>query len=178
MGPCRVTHEDRAARLSALRATLRDEILEFHPLSAGLLGLATTEAAKALSHTLSFGVVLAVLTNLVQFTAHGCQFRRGTHLRRYAPAYLIATSVPLLLADQTRHVLQDSGIWPAGPGKWSSSMYQSARGQCSPQDAADVCRLPADQGGFGAVAALGKHSCGECLRCCPLIPSVRGGGRR
>ena len=35
---------------------------------AGLLGLATSEASKALSHTVSFAVTLALTTNLAQFT--------------------------------------------------------------------------------------------------------------
>lgn len=175
-------------------------------LAAGLLGLATTEGAKALSHTISFGVTLATLTNLVQFAAQSCRHRPGSHFKRYSPAYVIAASVPLLLADQTRHVLQDSGIWPAGPGKWvrvnpcplapsvrglsasesfncsgsnttaarimlilflgdlrillqSSSMYQSAVGHCS-ADAADVCRLSTDEGGYGTL----MEGCSECDR--------------
>lgn len=44
----------------------------------------------------------------------------GTHWQRFGPLYLVAASVPLVMADLTRHVLQDSGIWPSP----SSDMYR------------------------------------------------------
>ena len=115
----------------------------------GSLGLATTEAAKALSHTFSFALTLTVLTNLCQFTILKCcadTHRRPLH-RRYAPAILVCASVPLIMADLTRHVLQDAGIWPAGHDRWSSSMYRSPVGQCSADN--DTCRVSTDDGGYG-----------------------------
>lgn len=45
---------------------------------------------------------------------------RGAHWHRFGPAYLIAISVPLVIADEVRHLLQDAGLWPE-PG---SSMYR------------------------------------------------------
>jgi hypothetical protein len=42
-----------------------------------------------------------------------------TNWRRYGPTYILLASIPFILADQVRHCLQDSGIWPE-PG---SSMY-------------------------------------------------------
>lgn len=73
-----------------------------------------------MSHTLSFAVILAVLTNLAQYTAYKCKDRRGSHWQRFGPLYLICAAIPLIMADLTRHVLQDAGVW-SGP---SSSMYR------------------------------------------------------
>jgi len=38
--------------------------------------------------------------------------RRGSHLYRYGPFYLVLFSVPLVMADLTRHLLQDTNVWP------------------------------------------------------------------
>lgn len=84
-------------------------------LAAGLLGGAATAAARTAAHTLSFGLQLAILTNLVQLTAHKCRAAGG----RYGPAWAAAAAACLLMADPTRHVLQDAGVW-SGPG---SNMY-------------------------------------------------------
>lgn len=84
------------------------------------MGFTASAGAKALSHSLSFGVTLAALTNLAQYATWKAHGRRGSHWQRYGPAYLIAASVPLVLADNVRHLLQDADIWPA-PG---SSMYR------------------------------------------------------
>lgn len=46
--------------------------------------------------------------------------RKGSHWQRYGPLYLVLLAIPLVMADLTRHVLQDSGIW-SGP---SSAMYR------------------------------------------------------
>ena len=43
---------------------------------AGFAGISATAAAKALSHTLSFGLILACLTNLAQYTAWKTADRR------------------------------------------------------------------------------------------------------
>ena len=43
-----------------------------------------------------------------------------THISRYGPIYLTCLSVPLVMADLTRHVLQDNGI--LGP---SASMFRN-----------------------------------------------------
>jgi len=49
--------------------------------------------------------------------------RWGSHWQVYGPLYLTAIGALFIMADPTRHILQDTGVWPAGPGKWSSSMY-------------------------------------------------------
>lgn len=79
-------------------------------LVAGIIGVATTEGAKQLSHSISFGVTLAMLTNLTQFVWWNNKKRTGSHLSRFGPTYLCLLSVPLVMADLTRHVLQDAGM--------------------------------------------------------------------
>jgi len=64
--------------------------------------------------------MLAAVSNIAQFHFHHAASRRGTHLHRFGPTYLVLLSLPLVLADPMRHVLQDAGIW-TGP---SSSMYR------------------------------------------------------
>eukprot|EP00884_Botryococcus_braunii_P007624 jgi/Botrbrau1/16863/Bobra.150_2s0082.1 len=41
-------------------------------------------------------------------------------LSRYGPLYLSVAAIPLVLADQVRHLLQDANIWPSP----SSDMYR------------------------------------------------------
>lgn len=89
------------------------------------MGIASKDlgGAKELAHTVSFGVTLAVLTNVAQYVYnHDKVFRRNklTHWQRHGPFYLVLLSVPLVMADLTRHALQDAGEWPS-PG---SDMYQ------------------------------------------------------
>ncbi|KAG2486720.1 hypothetical protein HYH03_014648 [Edaphochlamys debaryana] len=84
------------------------------------MGISATAGAKAFSHTFSLAFTFAILTNLSQYLAWKAQTRRGTHWQRYGPAWLTLIAVPLLLADQVRHCLQDSDIW-TGP---SSRMYR------------------------------------------------------
>lgn len=82
--------------------------------------MAASEGARALSHAISFGVTLAVLTNICQYIAWKTKGRKGSHWQRFGPLYICMLSVPLVMADLTRHLLQDSGVW-ASPG---SSMYR------------------------------------------------------
>mmetsp|Transcript_17332 Transcript_17332/g.48750 ORF Transcript_17332/g.48750 Transcript_17332/m.48750 type:complete len:131 (+) Transcript_17332:334-726(+) len=64
--------------------------------------------------------MLALTTNLAQYTFHKCAARRArSHLGRCWPAYLVLLSAPLICADLVRHILQDSELWPS-PG---SGMY-------------------------------------------------------
>jgi len=59
---------------------------------------------------------------LMAYTANSSQRRAGgTLLQQYGPLVSIMISFPLVMADPTRHVLQDANIWPS-PG---SSEYRS-----------------------------------------------------
>mmetsp|Transcript_5129 Transcript_5129/g.14338 ORF Transcript_5129/g.14338 Transcript_5129/m.14338 type:complete len:145 (-) Transcript_5129:175-609(-) len=86
------------------------------------MGIAATAAAKQLSHTIQFGVTLALITNLAQYVLHKCFTRPPfSHWQQFGPFYICALGVPLIMADLTRHILQDSDVWPS-PG---SDMYRS-----------------------------------------------------
>lgn len=80
-------------------------------LVAGILGVATTSVARSLAHSVSFGITLALITNIAQYTYHKCApKKKGSHLQRYGPFYLTLAAVPLIMADLTRHVLQDADM--------------------------------------------------------------------
>lgn len=70
---------------------------------------------------------LAALSNVAQYTWWKGAERKGSHLHRYLPLYLVLASIPLIMADPTRHVLQDADIWRPP----SSSMYIG--GDCDPK---------------------------------------------
>jgi len=94
----------------------------------GLVGGTVTASARALGHSLSFGVTLAMLMGMIAFVAFGSTKRGGgTYLHQYGPLYLTLLSFPLIMADPLRHVLQDVNAWPA-PG---SSQYRS---DCAHED--------------------------------------------
>jgi len=58
----------------------------------------------------------------------------GTHFQRWGPLYLLTLAIPLIMADNTRHVLQDSGVWKACDRQgiiwdskkclWASNQYE------------------------------------------------------
>jgi len=63
-----------------------------------------------------------MLLAMMAFTANAAHRRAGMALwQQYGPLVLIMLSFPLVMADPTRHVLQDANIWPS-PG---SSEYRS-----------------------------------------------------
>lgn len=110
-------------------------------LLAGLMGMTATASARALSHSLSLALMLAVLTNLAQFMAHKALGRKATLTtwQRYGPTFLLLAATPLLLADQIRHCLQDSGTWPEP----ASSMFR------------DDCESSGIFGGFYCLTPIG-----------------------
>ncbi|CAG9466330.1 unnamed protein product [Pedinophyceae sp. YPF-701] len=96
-------------------------------LLAGFLGISASAAARALSHSLTFAVNLAVTTNLAQHLYHKSKATRA-HIapawKRQLPSLLALASIPLVMADPTRHVLQDAGLI-------SAAMY---RADCGPDN--------------------------------------------
>jgi hypothetical protein len=91
-------------------------------LLAGIFGITATASAKTLSHTLSFGINLAVLTNLIQYFAMKRSSIKGTHMKKYGVIYLLTLGTILIMTDLLRHVLMDAGII-------NMSMYKE---DCSP----------------------------------------------
>ena len=75
------------------------------------MGVAASEASKQLAHAISFGVTLAMMTNLAQMVYWKSLSRKGRGLNRHGPTVLVVLAVPLTMVDLTRHVLQDGGAW-------------------------------------------------------------------
>lgn len=89
------------------------------------MGITATAGAKAFSHTITWGITLATTTNLAQYVYWKSAARSGTHFERYTPVYLLLAAIPLVMADLTRHVLMDAGVWTGD----SARMY---RDDCGP----------------------------------------------
>jgi len=81
-------------------------------LIATLLGVATSTASRSFAHAITFGITLAILSNLSQYVYHKCTKRRGTHWHRYGPFYFCLFAIPLVCADLMRHILMDNGMLP------------------------------------------------------------------
>lgn len=112
---------------------------------AGLFNIAAAGAPKfkELSHGISFGIMLAMTTNLAQYTFHKCAKRKyRTHLGRYWPAYSVALSAPLICADLVRHLLQDAGIWGAGSAMYNETCCDKYANGCSGFRGIECLRWP------------------------------------
>jgi len=57
---------------------------------------------------------------LIIYIRYTAKNRWGTHLQVYGPTYLSILAALMIMADLTRHVLQDADVWPAGPWPGSS----------------------------------------------------------
>lgn len=117
-------------------------------LLASFAGIAASEASKRLAHSVSFGVTLAVLTNIAQMVHWKSKTRGGNRWNKRGPLLLTLASVPLVMLDLTRHVLQDGGAWIEG-----SRMYRPGCGH------ADVRCLS----GIGATCLLATYVRFACL---------------
>jgi|TARA_B110000971_G_scaffold82828_1_gene84891 hypothetical protein len=82
-------------------------------LLAGIFGAVASEASKQLAHAVSFGVTLAMMTNLAQMVYWKSLARKGSRVHKHGPTVLVLAAVPLTMLDLTRHVLQDGGMWNA-----------------------------------------------------------------
>lgn len=86
-----------------------------------LLGGSVTSASRFLGHWIAFFVNIVVFAFSIVFVHR--QSSRRAHLRhwlKYGPTYLTIVSALLVMADNTRHVLQDTKVWPSGPWPGSS----------------------------------------------------------
>ncbi|KAL3148151.1 hypothetical protein ABBQ38_014433 [Trebouxia sp. C0009 RCD-2024] len=107
----------------------------------------------------------------------GSQQCRGTHWQCYGPLYLVGVAIPLVMADLTRHVLQDSDIW-SGP---SSSMYKPHCGHSERRLGGITClsvtgwlfTIVFTYAGF-ACMITGEMTCQTCCmaRCCCMDNQV------
>lgn len=68
--------------------------------------------ARTLGHYISFGVTVAMMIIVNIFIANGIKYRFGSCCQKYGPFILTLIAAPLICADLTRHVLNDTGVWP------------------------------------------------------------------
>jgi hypothetical protein len=90
----------------------------------GLVGGTVSAAARTTGHTISFAVTGTIMIALVIYIRYTAKNRFGSHWHTYGPTYLCMLAALMIMADLSRHVLQDAEVWPAGP--WpGSSQYRS-----------------------------------------------------
>jgi len=89
-------------------------------LVIGLLSGAVTAAARSLGHYISFGVTLTMMIGINIYIAYKSQNRKRPHWVKYGPLYFTLIAALLVMADLTRHVLQDLNVWKSGPFPGSS----------------------------------------------------------
>ncbi|KAF4695683.1 hypothetical protein FOZ60_003695 [Perkinsus olseni] len=73
-----------------------------------------TAGLNGFSHTITFGLNLAIFTNLCQFVYAGTKSKRRNitpHLKKWGPFYCVVLATVGVMADLTRHVLLDSNNW-------------------------------------------------------------------
>jgi len=86
----------------------------------GLVGGTVSAAARTTGHTISFAVTGTIMLALVIYIRYTAKNRFGSHWHTYGPTYLCCLAALMIMADLSRHVLQDAEIWPAGPWPGSS----------------------------------------------------------
>jgi len=92
----------------------------------GLVSGAVTAAARATGHYISFAITgfMMILVNIYMIYCLRTKRKKGTFFHRYGPLILTVLAALFVMADLTRHVLQDLKVWKEGP--WpGSSQYRS-----------------------------------------------------
>lgn len=94
-------------------------------LFAGLSKSLDTPGAKSFSHALTWGINLAIFTNMLQFVARrtACRSHYG-YMRKWGPFWCVFWGMVGTLTDLTRHLLNDSfDILPMDNDDGSLSIY-------------------------------------------------------
>jgi hypothetical protein len=86
----------------------------------GLVSGTVSSAARSMGHYIAFGLTSFLMILVIIFIARGLKYRRGKWWQRNGPLTMVILAALLILADPSRHVLQDIGAWPP-PG---SSQYR------------------------------------------------------
>jgi len=96
-------------------------------LVIGLISGGVSAGARKLGHWISFGITLfmMILVNCFIYWSLKNRNRRKGFCQYWGPFMLTLCCVPFIMADLTRHVLQDTGVWEecyrAPDVVWSSS---------------------------------------------------------
>lgn len=85
------------------------------------LGSVNTPSTRSFSHALTFGIDLAVFTNVLQFVYVKTKRSRGgkPFWTKWAPFNLLVVALFLIMADLTRHLINDA---------WGTSCTELDRG--------------------------------------------------
>lgn len=125
-----------------------------------------SNASRHLSHYLSFLINVVVLGTVLVFTFRQAPRRHGVRYQ-YGPCYLIALAAVCILADNSRHVLQDLGVWAPGPWPGSSQYHGNCEWRWISKTVRD-CSLSQDCGpvdcGGGFFSAGEDLDCYTCLQ--------------
>jgi len=93
-------------------------------LVIGLLSTgAVASSARATGHYISFAITGALMIGINLYMLYGAIKKRtsySSHWKRFGPLYCTMLAALLIMADLTRHILQDLDVWEAGPFPGSS----------------------------------------------------------
>jgi len=90
----------------------------------GLISGTVAAAARSLGHYISFGITGSLMIGVNVYMFYKMRQRSGSFVHKYGPITLTILAGLFVMADLTRHVLQDTKVWPEGP--WpGSSQYRS-----------------------------------------------------
>lgn len=77
--------------------------------------MASSAGLNGLAHSVTFGVNLAVFTNLAQFIYTETKLRRinipQSHFQKWGPFYCILIATVGVMADLSRHLVNDANNW-------------------------------------------------------------------
>ena len=85
--------------------------------------MASTAGLNSLAHSLTFGINLALFTNLLQYIYSETKLRRASiqpGWKKWGPFYCVLCATVGVMADLTRHLINDANNWslasPSGAG--------------------------------------------------------------
>jgi len=95
-------------------------------LVIGILGGAVTAGARQTGHYISFGLTLGMMLAVNGYMLY-CAITKRAHEKkhRYTPLILTSIAAVLIMADLSRHVLQDLNWWKSGPFPGSSEYNEN-----------------------------------------------------
>ena len=137
-----------------------------------LIGGSVTSFSRSLGHWISFGVNLVVFTASIVFVFRQSsrRARQPTHWLRYGPTYLTGVAAGLIMADNTRHVLQDQEVWPKGPWPGSSQYREDCAVRQWQKPLANCTNSTECDSGYGCYPGDGMCSTNvESMACLSMI---------
>lgn len=90
-----------------------------------LFGGAVTAASRTLGHWISFATTLAMMLAMAAYMMWSSRKRSNkSHFHKYGPTYLVILASLFIMADLTRHILEDIKVWPSQmKNGWGSAQY-------------------------------------------------------